>query len=53
MNIDLGGVAFFCLIAAQFAAVVALHDARWEVRARETQDRDCDLRVRPLWTCGS
>ena len=37
METVLGGVAFACLIAAQFFAVVAVHRARWE---REPSKRD-------------
>jgi hypothetical protein len=38
MDITLGSLAFFCLIAAHLLAVVAVHDARWEGEAREPQD---------------
>jgi hypothetical protein len=46
MDIILGGLAFFCLIAAQLFAVVAVHNARWEGEGRELQDLPEEVRTR-------
>jgi len=52
MDITLGGLAFFGLIAAHFAAVVVVHNARWEVRSPEPQDLPEDARTRYLLNFG-
>ena len=52
MDITLGGLAFFCLIAAHLMAVVAVHDARWEGEAREPQDLPDAVRTRYLLNFG-
>jgi hypothetical protein len=52
MDITLGGLAFFCLIAAHFLAVVAVHNARWEGQAREPQDRPDEVRTQYLLNFG-
>jgi hypothetical protein len=39
METLLGGLAFGCLIAAQFFAVVAVHNERWENESRITRAR--------------
>ena len=52
MDITLGGLAFFGLIAAHFAAVIAVHNARWDVRSPEPQDFPEDARNRYLLNFG-
>jgi hypothetical protein len=52
MDIILGGLAFFCLIAAHPLAVVAAHNARWEGEARDPQHAPDDVRTRYLFTFG-
>ena len=52
MDITLGGLVFFCLIAAHLLAVVAVHDTRWEGEAREPQDLPDDARTRYLLNFG-
>lgn len=53
METILGGLAFACLIAAQFLAVIAVHKARWESRSGERHDACGDARARYIWLFGS
>jgi len=53
MDNILGGLAFFCLIAAHLLAVVAVHDARWEGEPREPQDLPEQVRTRYLSNFGA
>lgn len=53
METFLAGIAFACLIAAQFFAVVAVHNARRE-GAPSRCDASCgDDRAQHIWTFGS
>jgi len=52
MDLFLGGLAFACLIAAQFFAVVAVHGRRWESAFSEQLDRADNARVRNIWLFG-
>jgi hypothetical protein len=53
MELLLGGLAFACLMGAQFFAVVAVHDRRWETTFDGRRDRSNDARVRNIWLFGS
>jgi hypothetical protein len=53
MDVSLGGLAFFFLIAAQFFAVIAVHKAPWETDSRDSQKVDGDVHVRHRWNFGS
>ena len=53
MEVFLGSIAFACLIAAQFFAVVAVHNTRWE-RSPSSRDASCgDDRAQHIWKFGS
>jgi hypothetical protein len=53
METFLGGIAFACLIAAQFFAVVAVHSARRE-GSESRRDASCrDDRAQHIWKFGS
>jgi len=53
METFLGSIAFACLIAAQFFAVVAVHNARWE-KEPSRRDASCgDDHARHIWNLGS
>jgi hypothetical protein len=52
MDVTLGGLAFFGLITAHMLAVVAVHNARGEGKAREPQDLPDEVRTRYLLTFG-
>jgi hypothetical protein len=53
MELLLGGLAFACLMGAQFFAVVAVHDRRWETTCDGGLDRSDDARVRHIWLFAS
>ena len=53
METFLGGLAFVCLIAGQFLAVVAVYNACWESGFNERHDASGDPRVRNIWLFGS
>jgi len=49
----LDGVAFACLLACQFLAVVAVHNARWYSGSSERHVTGADARTRRAWNFGS
>ena len=53
METILGGVAFACLLACQFLAVVAVHNARWDSGSSERHVTGADARTRRAWNFGS
>ena len=47
---DLGGLAFFCLISAHLLAVVAVHNVQREGEKREPKDLPEEVRTSYLLT---
>ena len=53
METILGGLAFACLLACQFLAVVAVHNARWDNGSSERDVTGANARARHVWNFGS
>ena len=53
METILGGLAFACLIACQFLAVVAVQKERWDSGSSEDDVTGADARARHVWNFGS
>lgn len=53
METILGGLAFARLLACQFLAVVAVHNARWDSGSSERHVTGADARARHVWNFGS